>query len=130
MTTLNSLMAAAVEAFEQWRGTRANPTERTPEPLQRQAVALLEYYSANQITATLAISGANLKSWAETIRQQDVVDFVPLSLAGQTNATDLNIELSFHNGCRMSLQGNVSAGLLVTLAQGLANQAHGYPEVC
>lgn len=122
MTNQNQRMTAAVAAFEQWRNARVHPTEKTPNALQKQAVALLPYFSTHEIISTLNISGTNLKRWSG--HPKEVAQFVTLPHVDQpqTQSTGLNLELAFNNGCHLRLQGDISAELLMALTQTVTAQ--------
>ena len=128
MTKQIRLMTAAVAAFEQWRKTRQHPTEKTPEKLQQQAVVLLEHFPAPQIVAKLNISGNNLKRWSQSAQPSSpsngVAAFVALPCIDEPerSAPNLNLELTFNNGCHLSLQGDISPELLMALAQSVTTQ--------
>ncbi|MFT4927400.1 MAG: hypothetical protein ACI8WB_003507 [Phenylobacterium sp.] len=122
MTKQNQLMAAAIAAFEQWRRARVHPTQRTPDPLQQQAVALLEHYAFSQITSTLNISVPNLKRWAQSSPQtSEIAEFVALPhvRVDEPHQPELSLELAFNNGCHMRLQGDISPEHLIALTQGV-----------
>jgi hypothetical protein len=121
MTTPNQLMTAAVAAFEQWRKTRQHPTQRTPQKLQQQAVALLEHFPAPQIVSKLNISGTNLKYWTAQVKNE-TPEFVALPHVDEPEPARLNVELTFNNGCQMRLQGDISPELLMALTQGVIAQ--------
>jgi len=56
-------LASAERAFAQWRAHRQG-RGHTPQPLRRQAVALLEHHCAFQICRALGLHADALKRWA------------------------------------------------------------------
>jgi len=113
-------LTLVADAFTQWREDYPAPRRRVPDSLRRQAVALLTQYSNSRITRALRISGGQLAAW----RQQEespptAPEFVPLPQTPSPPPAGLSVEVAFPGGCRLRLDGHLSADLLRALAQSL-----------
>jgi hypothetical protein len=121
MKNRDELMAATVAAFEQWRANRSHPTQATPKRLCQQAVALLEHFPSLQVISKLNISGTNLKRWAghgQPPEQNQVTEFITLPThLDKPEPAQLNLELTFGNGCLMRLCGDISPAQLTAITQ-------------
>ena len=114
-------LALVANAFAQWRLSRRNRCEKTPQDLRQQAVDLLADYSKAKIISTLKLSGANFKNWIETFSPcptDSSTSFIPLTLR-PLPSTSLNLTLDFTNGNQLRLSGDISAELLAALTQGV-----------
>ena len=122
MQNPNELMSSTVAAFAQWRATRVHSTQTTPIKLQQQAVALLDHFSSSQVTANLNISGTNIKRWVADNNGQDDFILLPDVVAEPPKTSQLNLELTFGNGCLMRLNGDISPAQLTAITQSVAVQ--------
>lgn len=113
--TLESVQAD----FQLWRQNKSSPRIRIPENLKKKAVALLTETSPGQITKTLGISRAMLKTWeaqrAQNSDTMDAIEFVALKLEpppATDNGDNLKLDLTQTNGNHWCLQGKVSPSQL------------------
>ena len=121
MSDQHQQLTAAATAFEEWRNSRVHTREKTPEALQQQVAALLPHYATSTIKKALKISGSNMKRWSQQPQATSAEgEFVTLPFDDEpvhTAQPDFNLELTFNNGCRLRLQGDISPAQLSALAQ-------------
>ena len=117
--TQQDQLGAAVHAFEQWRATRANSSEKTPATLRQQAIALQGKYPRSKITSALNVSGSNFKLWQQesTATQIDETAFITLP---SVTTPPLNLTLDFISGCKLQLSGDITPELLCALTKQVA----------
>ena len=114
-------LSIVVTAFEQWRKTRFSRDNPTPKSLRKQAVALNCHYSSSQITAALRISGGQYKQWCKDHQSLiKPIDFAQLPITQNSQSDEsredtLKLELSFPNGEKLQLSGQITPTLLATL---------------
>jgi seryl-tRNA(Sec) selenium transferase len=131
MQNPNELLAATVAAFERWRTNRTSATQTTPPALQQQAVALLDNFSSSKIVIALNISGTNLKRWAGQLSpangQLVATEFITLPREDNPPTAELNLELTFGNGCHMRLCGDISPAQLSAITVSVTAHARELP---
>ena len=114
-------LSIVVADFEQWRKNRTSRNSSTPKSLRKQAVALNSHYPSSRITAALRISGGQFKQWCKDYPSfNEPIDFVqlPVTQSHQSHESAegaLKLELSFPNGEKLQLSGQITTTLLATL---------------
>ena len=93
---MSDLLSNIIADFEQWRRNKPVKHSPTPQHLRQQVVALLPHYPRNKITASLRISGAQLKQWCAVSEAPiELDDFVELPITPtSTQPLQLQVVLS------------------------------------
>lgn len=125
MPTPDEMLATTLANFEQWRANRSRPTEPTPIALQKQATALLDHFSACQVTQQLNISGTNLRRWSGK-KKNPVHGFVHMQ-PPPLETTQLQLEISFAGGNQFKLSGEMTPGHLAAITETLFTWG-GHPQ--
>ncbi len=112
-------------AFKQWRESRQKLSDRTPDTLREQAIALLKFYPAKQVKNTLGLSATTLSAWRhQTSEQPTSPSFVALPRLTQLAPAPVQLHITLQNpqGVQLTITGTPTPEQLIALVQGLQCQ--------